>query len=103
MSRPAIPPGTRIFPHLVPGTGIILEALDYPEGYRAVNICRVGGSEFITVGPTELRFIADFVVRNGVPNVPAHMRSRQLPQRLECGCAFTDGIFVPCGAHLEIH
>lgn len=103
MTRPPLPEGSRIYPWLVPGTGIILEAIEHPIGYRAVNICRVGGHEFITLGPTELRLVASFVVRDGVPRVPPAMRStRRPPSRLECGCGFSDGLFVPCGLHLEI-
>lgn len=104
MSRPSLPEGARVFPWLVPGTGIILEAVEHAVGYRAVNICRVGGSEFITVGPTELNLIADYVVRNGVPRLPASIRPRpgHMPSRLRCGCGYSDGLFVPCGEHLEI-
>lgn len=103
MTRPSIPEGSRIHPFLVPGTGIILEAVEHAVGYRAINICRVGGSEFITVGQTELRLVTDFVARFGVPRVPEHRRSGQRPpSRLQCGCGFSDGLFVPCGTHLEI-
>lgn len=105
MSRQPIPSGSRVYPYLLPGTGIILEAVEHPIGYRAVNICRVGGSEFITVGPTELQIIADRVTVHGVPRVPDGLRPRWSSQgvsKLPCGCAMDNGLFVPCAAHLEI-